>query len=44
MFFYNVLCFIFYFILTLKINHEDMTFVIFHAHGLRPKFIKSLGR
>jgi hypothetical protein len=30
--------------LSLKINHEDMTFVIFFAHGLRPKLIKSLGR
>jgi hypothetical protein len=27
--FYNVLCFISYFILYLKIDHEDMTFVIF---------------
>ena len=27
--FYNVSCFIFYFILSLKIDHEDMTFVIF---------------
>jgi hypothetical protein len=27
--FYNVLCFISYFILSLKINHEDMTFVTF---------------
>jgi hypothetical protein len=42
--FYNVLCFISYFILSLKIDHEDVTFVIFFAHDLRPKLIKSLGR
>jgi hypothetical protein len=44
MFFYNVSCFIFYFILFFKYDHEGKTFVIFYAHGLRPKLIKSLGR
>jgi hypothetical protein len=29
MYFYNVLCFIFYFILFFKSDHEGMTFVMF---------------